>query len=90
MEINILKETNESMELEIVGEGHTFCNVLRQELFNVEGVNFASYNLKHPTIGSPIFIVNLNKGKPKKALLDGANLLKEKTNEMRALLKKLN
>jgi len=89
MEISILKETNDFIELEVKGEGHTLCNILRNELVNVDGVNFASYNLKHPVVGIPVIAVNVSKGKPKKAILDSVNQLKEKTKEMRSLLKKL-
>ena len=89
MEVQILNETKDFIEFEIKGEGHTLCNVLRQELSTLDGVNFASYNLKHPIIGNPIMAVNINKGSPKKVVLEGVNQLKSKTKELRSLLKKL-
>lgn len=89
MELNILKESNDTLQIEIIGETHTFCNLLRNELFNVEGVNFASYNIKHPTASNPIFSVNVSEGKPKKLVFEGGNKIKDKTKEFRALLKKL-
>lgn len=90
MEINILKEEKGTMEFEITGEGHTFCNLLRVELWESVDTSLASYNVKHPLVGTPVFAVSLKKGKPKKALLDAVDSLKAKIKEMRALAKDLN
>ena len=89
MEVKILKEDKELLELEIIGEDSTLCNVLRNELNTFEDVSFASYNIKHPLISNPVFAVKSKKGKPKKLLLDAVESLKAKTKEMRALLAKL-
>lgn len=89
MEINILKDEKEAMEFELKGEGHTFCNILRVELWNVEDIDFVGYNIKHPLISSPVFFVNVKKGKPKKVLLVAVDSLKDKVKEMRSLLKDL-
>ena len=88
MEVNIIEETKNSIQVEIKGEDHTLCNIFRQELNNSGEVDAASYNLKHPKIGNPIMAV-IASGKPKKAFLDGVSKLKDKTNELRNLLKKL-
>ena len=87
MEVIIINETKDSIQFEIKEEGHTLCNILREELNSLEEVNFASYNIKHPIISSPIMAVN--GPKPKKLVLDGADKIKEKTKEFRSLIKKL-
>ncbi|MBI2148694.1 DNA-directed RNA polymerase subunit L [Candidatus Woesearchaeota archaeon] len=89
MEIEILKEEKDFLELKIVGETHTLCNIIRNELWEVEDTSFASYNLKHPLISSPILAVKVKKGKPRKVLLDAVQSLKTKTKQFKSLLTKL-
>ena len=89
MEVKILKEDKELIEVEIAGEGHTLCNVLRAELWNFDDTSFASYNLKHPLIGTPVLVLKIKKGKPRKLLLDSVDSIKVKTKELRSLLTKL-
>lgn len=89
MEIRILNEDKDFLEAEIVGEGHTLCNILRDELWNLEDTSFASYNLKHPLISNPVLAIKSKKGKPRKLLLDAVELIKAKNKEFRSLLTKL-
>ena len=42
MEIQILKEDKDLIELKIIGEGHTLCNVLRDEATTLEDTSFVS------------------------------------------------
>ena len=89
MELLVIKEEKNILELEIKGEDHTLANLLRNELWNLDGVELASYNIKHPIVSSPILSLNVNKTKPKKALEEAINNIKSKTKEFRSLLKKL-
>ena len=89
MEIQILKEDKDLIELKIIGEGHTLCNILRDEATTLEDTSFVSYNLKHPLVSSPILALKTKKGKPRKVLLDAVESLKGKTKELRSLLTKL-
>lgn len=89
MEINILKEEKDLIEFEIKGEDNTFCNILRSELWNHEDVNYAAYMIKHPNVGSPIFTLSVKKGKPRKALSDAVEALREKIKEFKSLAKQL-
>lgn len=89
MEIQLLKEDKDLIELKIIGEGHTLCNVLRNQLWDSEDTSIVSYNLKHPLVSSPVFVLKVKKGKPRKVLLDGVQALKEETKELRTLLSKL-
>ncbi|MDI6654404.1 MAG: RpoL/Rpb11 RNA polymerase subunit family protein [Candidatus Hydrothermarchaeota archaeon] len=75
MEARIIKETKTELEVEIVGEDHTFCNALRQTLGAHKDVLFAAYKIEHPLLSSPkIYIktrdVALPKGKEKIVPLD--------------------
>ena len=89
MEVNVLKEDKELIELEITGEDHTLCNIIRDELWNEEDTSFASYNLKHALISEPILTIKTKKGKPRKAVLDAVESLKNKTKELKSLLNKI-
>ena len=89
MELLVLKEEKNILELEIKGEDHTLANLLRNELWNVDSVELASYNIKHPIVSSPILSLSVTKSKPKKALEDAVHNIKSKTKEFRSLLKKL-
>lgn len=89
MEVNVLKEEKDLIEFEIVGEDHTFCNILRAELWNHEDVDYAAYMIKHPDFGNPIFTLSVKKGKPKKALIDTIESFKEKLKDFKNLTKQL-
>lgn len=89
MEIQIIKEDKNLIEIEVKGETHTLTNLVRSELWNVDDVAIASYNLKHPVVSNPILILKTKSGKPKKALSEAVSNLKAKTKELRALAKKL-
>ncbi len=89
MEVRIISEDKDLIHIEIEGEGHTLCNAVREELWNLEDTSFASYNIKHPQISNPVLAVKSKKGKPKKLVLDAVNSLREKTKELRSELPKL-
>jgi DNA-directed RNA polymerase subunit L len=53
MEVKVLKEEKNEMVFEIIGEDHTFCNVLRHTLSTHKDVLFASYRIEHPLLSNP-------------------------------------
>ena len=89
MDFKILKEEKDTLELQFEGESHTFCNLLRKELWENENVVAASYNLKHPLLLTPTFILQVKSGKPRKFLVEAADALKKKTKELKAQVSKL-
>lgn len=88
MEISVLNEDSNNISLEIKGEGHTLCNLLRQELWNL-GVASCGYNLKHPIISSPVLNVEVSKGKPRKIIVSSVEEIKKKIKVLRNEFKKL-
>lgn len=54
MEIRVIRETKNEMELEIIGENHTFCGALQTELRQNSAVLQASYKTEHPLFGHPV------------------------------------
>ena len=81
MELKFLEDVKNRITLEIQGVNHTFCNVLRKELWNDKHVKISAYNIKHPLVGSPCMIVETDgKKTPKQALQDAVKRL-EKSSE---------
>jgi len=78
MKINLLERSKSELRIELVGEGHTFCNALQETLLKDETIDFASYNISHPLIAQPILYVRVkDRGKPETVLIEGSkNLIK--------------
>ncbi|MFQ5976151.1 MAG: RpoL/Rpb11 RNA polymerase subunit family protein [Candidatus Hydrothermarchaeales archaeon] len=53
MEARILKEDKKGIEFEVIGEGHTFCNALRDALNKHKKVEYATYKIEHPLLSNP-------------------------------------
>ncbi|MCS7140099.1 MAG: DNA-directed RNA polymerase subunit L [Candidatus Nezhaarchaeota archaeon] len=90
MKIRILEKDERSIKFEVIGEGHTFCNLLRDFLARDPKVEFAAYKIDHPLVSNPIFFLRTRKGKPEEVLRDAAeeiirSLEAFKENFMRAL-----
>lgn len=88
MEIKILNEDKNKIEFEVIGEDHTLCNVIRNELWDQDNVNVSAYNIKHPLISNPIMLVEVNKGDPKTALNSAVSSLKKQIKELRDIFSK--
>ena len=81
MDINIIEDKKNKLVFESEGIGHTFCNVLKKELWNDKHVKVATYNIKHPLVSRPKMIIETDGSEdPKKALLAAVQRLK-KVNE---------
>lgn len=72
MKIRILEKDERSMRFEIIGEGHTFCNLLRDFLLKNSDVEFAAYRIDHPLVSNPIFYLRTKQSKPEDALKKAA------------------
>jgi DNA-directed RNA polymerase subunit L len=83
MEINVLEDKPKKMIFELKGDGHTLCNALREELWNDKAITVSAYNISHPLVGVPKFIIETNGDKePKKALKDALSRIKKKNAEL--------
>ena len=75
MEIKIVEQDKNRLVFELIGENHTFCNAIKQELWNDKDIKIASYKIKHPELEVPQFIIE---GKdPKKSLIEAAKRYKK-------------
>ena len=93
MEIKVLKKTSDEIRVEIIGEGHTFCNLLEKALLEDPMVEVGGYSLQHPLVSNPVVHVRMKeKRKPEKrpetALKEAAEKARHLGNEFRASFEK--
>jgi len=75
MQLNIEKQDNETLIIEISESQHTLPNLLRKALWNDPSVSLAAYEKSHPYIGLPRLVVKAND--PKKAIIDAIKRTKD-------------
>ena len=80
MEVKVLESTKKRIVFDLVGADHTFSGALKKELWNDKSIKISAYNVEHPLIGVPRFIVETEDKDPQKVLLDAVKRL-EKKNE---------
>ncbi len=86
MNVEVLEYDKNRIKLSIKDETHTFCNVLRKELWEDKGIKIVGYNIEHALVSSPIFTVESEKNVIN-ALVSAAEGIKKKTEEIRGQLK---
>ena len=57
MEITVLEQTKNRLRIQLTGVGHSFCNALKDELWNEKNVEVAAYSIRHPLTGVPELLV---------------------------------
>jgi len=88
VDIKILKKTPDEMRIEILDEGHTFCNLLEKTLLEDETVELGGYSIEHPLVSNPVVYVKMKeKRKPEKrpetALKEAAEKIRHRNREFR-------
>lgn len=82
MEIRILEKTARRVVFQLIGADHTFCNALKKELVDTDGVEIATYAIEHPQIGIPKMLIETKaKVKPEDALKSASDSLKKKNKD---------
>lgn len=64
MKVNILKQTDHELKIEIEGSGHGLCNLLQKRLLEERSVDMAGYDIPHPLASNPVIYVR-TKGETK-------------------------
>ncbi|RLG31786.1 DNA-directed RNA polymerase subunit L [Methanosarcinales archaeon] len=84
MELKVLREGAGELELEFVGEGHTFMNLLKSSLLEDPDVLVATYDIKFPTISNPIMYIRTKEGDrgPRTILKDAVDRIISKFDEL--------
>ena len=88
MELEVIENEKNRLRFEIKGEGHSFCNALKSEIWN-ENVEVAGYHIEHSLTANPVFVVETSKGDPKKTVLDAVECLRKKNKSLKEQLKKI-
>ena len=71
MEVKVIAKSKNELRLEIVGEDHTFCNLLQSALLEDKNVEIAGYDQPHPLIRTSIvYLRTKREASPEKALLN--------------------
>jgi DNA-directed RNA polymerase subunit L len=80
MELKVIEKSKKRLVFDLVGADHTFSGALKKELWNDKSIKISAYNIEHPLIGVPRFIVETDEKNPEKVLLDAVKKI-EKKNE---------
>ncbi len=90
MEIKPLEKTSKRLVFEFKGADHTICNVLKEELWNDKNITIATYNIDHPLIGVPKFIIETNgKAKPEECLKNAIARIEKQNKEFMTKFSKI-
>jgi len=81
MELKVIDKSKKRLVFDLIGADHTFSGALKKELWNDKSIKISAYNVEHPLIGIPRFIVETEDKEPEKVLLDAVKRL-EKKNEL--------
>ncbi len=87
MQLRVVENEPQELVIEIGGEDHTFMNVLKQSLLELDGVSAATYDMNPEQSGGqtePLLTIKTEEGTdPLDALEQGAQRVTEKTTEFR-------
>jgi len=82
MQVKVLQKTKNELKIEIVGEDHTFCNLLQNVLLQDKNVEIAGYDQPHPLIRSSIVYVRTKRDvSPEKTMLSALANIKDLNKE---------
>jgi len=82
MEVKVVSKSKNELRLEIIGEDHTFCNLLQNILLEDKNVELAGYDQPHPLIRSSILYLRTKREvSPEKTLLSALGSVQELNKE---------
>jgi DNA-directed RNA polymerase subunit L len=82
MELNFIEDKKNKIVVEIRGEGHTFCNLLKAKL-NEKGAKTAAYRIEHPLIGVPKLMVETSSGSARDAVKKACDAIKKEAGKFK-------
>ena len=89
MELKVLEYTKDKLRFNILGEDHTFSNILRKELWNDKNTKKAGYSLEHALIASPKFFLETDGKDPKEVMEKAVARIKKLNESLLTSIKKL-
>lgn len=89
MELKIVEYSKETLIFNILGEDHTFSNILRKELWADKNTKKAGYSLEHALVTSPKLILETDGKDPKEVMENAVKRLKKLNETLLNNIKKL-
>ena len=89
MQLTVLERSKNRLKFEIKGEDHSFCNILKKEIWNDKNIDIGGYYVEHSLVSEPIFTVQVKSGDAKKAVLDAVERLKKWNKDLKEQFKSL-
>ena len=89
MELVVLEQSKSRLKFEIKGEDHSFCNILKKELWHDKSVEISGYYVEHSLVSEPVFTVQVKSGDVKKVVLEAVERLKKTNKELKEQFKAL-
>jgi DNA-directed RNA polymerase subunit L len=84
MDVKVRNRDKQELQIEVTGEGHSFCIALQSFLLKDESLDFTGYSIQHPLIGNPVISLRTKgRRRPENALLDAAKSLNKTLDELR-------
>ena len=82
MEVKVLSKSKNELRIEIVGEDHTFCNLLQNILLQDKNVELAGYDQPHPLIRTSIvYLRTKREASPEKTILNALSSIQDLNKE---------
>ncbi len=88
MELKIKNNEKNFLEFNLIGERHTFANLLKSRLLKNSEVDFVSYKLNHPMDNEVEFVLRTKSKEPKKVLLEACEEVSTDLKEFREKIQK--
>ena len=82
MQAKVIRQEETLLEFEVIGEDHTFLNLLREALKDQKGVLFAAYRFPHPLLENPHFYLRTEGIDPITALQNAADSISKICNDL--------
>lgn len=83
MELKIVEEKKNRLVFDLEGETYTIVGILKKELYNDEHVKAAGYNVAHPLINVPRFVVETDGEDPKKVVRSAIKRLQKQIEKLK-------
>ena len=81
MEIEAFEENENILKMTVLGEGHTFMNLLRYYLTRSDEIEYAGYTMRHPLETRSDVFIKTKEGNAKEALLASLQVIQSHIEE---------
>lgn len=88
MKIEFLEEKKNELEFKMIGERHSFPNLLKSQLLKDPEVVFVAYKLPHPLASDAVFYVRTEGKEAKKAVAEACKEIASELKEFGQAAKK--